>query len=83
VVLKTQVSNTSSRMMKLVGLRDKPQMGIAGRLASESDGPQIWVTTEAPVTPTPFKRARLLFRDGPQRAARSGLGRSSASTTRV
>ena len=34
---------------------DKPQMGIAGRLAFESDGKQTWITTEAPVTPTTFK----------------------------
>jgi hypothetical protein len=41
--------------MKLVGLRDKPQMGIAGRIDFDSDGQQTWVTTEAPVTPTTFK----------------------------
>jgi hypothetical protein len=99
VVLKTQVSNTSNRRMRLVGFTaanltfnqsnglpaepatveprqtvplkvtiqnkvwseerliplDKPQMGIAGRLAFDSDGQQTWVTTEAPVTPTSFK----------------------------
>jgi methane/ammonia monooxygenase subunit B len=34
---------------------DKPQMGVAGLLAFESDGKQNWVTTEAPVTPTAFR----------------------------
>ena len=95
VVLSTQVSNTGSQPMKLVGFTtsnltfsqgnglsaepaaveprqtvplrvtiqsrvwseepliplDKPQMGIAGRLAFESNGKQ----TEPPVAPTSFK----------------------------
>ena len=54
VPLKVTIQNTVWSEERLIPL-DRPQMGIAGRLAFESNGQQIWVTTEAPVTPTTFK----------------------------
>jgi methane/ammonia monooxygenase subunit B len=54
VPLKVTIQNKVWSEERLIPL-DKPQMGIAGRLAFESGGTQTWVTTEAPVTPTTFK----------------------------
>jgi len=54
VLLKVTIQNKAWSEERLIPL-DKPQMGIAGRLAFDSDGQRTWVTTEAPVTPTTFK----------------------------
>ena len=54
VLLHVTIQNKAWSEERLIPL-DKPQMGIAGRLAFESDGKQTWITTEAPVTPITFK----------------------------
>ena len=54
VPLKVTIRNKVWSEQRLIPL-DKPQMGVAGLLAFESDGKQNWVTTEAPVTPTAFR----------------------------
>jgi methane/ammonia monooxygenase subunit B len=54
VLLTVTIQNKAWSEERLIPL-DKPQMGIAGRLAFDSDGQRTWVTTEAPVMPTAFK----------------------------
>jgi methane/ammonia monooxygenase subunit B len=54
VSLKVTIQSKIWSEERLIRL-DKPEMGIAGRLAFESDGKQTWVTTEAAVTPTTFR----------------------------
>src|SRR5262249_15123593 len=56
VPLKVTIRNKVWSEQRLIPL-DKPQMGVAGLLAFESDGKQNWVTTEAPVTRTAFRWA--------------------------
>ena len=54
VPLKVTIQNKVWSEERLIPL-DKPQMGIAGRLAFQADDKQTWATIEAPVTPTTFK----------------------------